>query len=465
MEFKDVFPVLLNTTVYFSVGYLLITEQGTEAKSLGLFAAFNGFLHFLVARFLHHKDLDDKNLFYLVAGLGLTFFTVAVPIQFDGSWVTMVWAAGAALLFWIGRTKNAKFYEKLSFALMILATLSLMQDWKFWVPDFKFYPFTTLPSPFFNSHFLTGLIFLGAFGFIQKIAWEFKNQNPFNDTEDPILNLHKYFIPIVLGVVLFNTFLIEILTVFENQYFLSAPSPNDFNPVLDQSILEARNIWVLNYFLVFLSGLAFLNIKKIRHQGLGQLNLVVNFLGIFVFLLGGLFFLSEVREHCLANLPGRYYDSCADFQLLRYCSLAVFAFFSYTTVRLVREKFVDLYYPKVIETGVYFIIVWVLSSELLHWTDILDAKNSYKLTLSILWGVGALVIIWIGIREEKQYLRWGGISLFGVTLLKLFFYDIAHLNAISKTIVLVSLGILLLMISFLYNKFKDVLFENEKGSN
>ena len=101
----------------------------------------------------------------------------------------------------------------------------------------------------------------------------------------------------------------------------------------------------------------------------------------------------------------------------------------------------------------------------MHWTDILDAKNSYKLALSILWGICSLIIIWIGISEDKQHLRLAGFGLFGVTLLKLFFYDIAHLNTISKTIVLVSLGVLLLTISFLYNKFKDVLFETGQENN
>jgi uncharacterized membrane protein len=52
--------------------------------------------------------------------------------------------------------------------------------------------------------------------------------------------------------------------------------------------------------------------------------------------------------------------------------------------------------------------------------------------------------------------------LFAVTLLKLFFYDISYLDTISKTIVFVSLGILLLIISFLYNKYKNLISgENE----
>jgi hypothetical protein len=59
--------------------------------------------------------------------------------------------------------------------------------------------------------------------------------------------------------------------------------------------------------------------------------------------------------------------------------------------------------------------------------------------------------------NNKRYLRIGAISLFGVTLLKLFVYDITNLDTISKTIVFVALGILLLIISFLYKKYKHLI--------
>ena len=51
----------------------------------------------------------------------------------------------------------------------------------------------------------------------------------------------------------------------------------------------------------------------------------------------------------------------------------------------------------------------------------------------------------------------GAIVMFGLTLIKLFFYDISHLDTIAKTVVFVVLGILLLIISFLYNKYKHII--------
>ena len=70
----------------------------------------------------------------------------------------------------------------------------------------------------------------------------------------------------------------------------------------------------------------------------------------------------------------------------------------------------------------------------------------------------SLALIVLGIWKKKKYLRVTAIVLFGATLIKLFFYDISHLDTISKVIVFVSLGLLLLIISFLYNKNKDKIF-------
>ena len=95
--------------------------------------------------------------------------------------------------------------------------------------------------------------------------------------------------------------------------------------------------------------------------------------------------------------------------------------------------------------------------------DLAGSNQSYKLGLSILWGTYSLYLIALGIWKKQKYLRIIAIILFGVTLVKLFLYDIASLNTISKTIVFVSLGILLLIISFLYNKYKHIIAHEEEN--
>jgi uncharacterized membrane protein len=69
-----------------------------------------------------------------------------------------------------------------------------------------------------------------------------------------------------------------------------------------------------------------------------------------------------------------------------------------------------------------------------------------------------MMLVVLGIRKKQKHLRLAGIALFMITLIKLFMYDLAGAGTITKTVSFISLGVLLLVVSFLYNKYKDVLF-------
>ena len=91
----------------------------------------------------------------------------------------------------------------------------------------------------------------------------------------------------------------------------------------------------------------------------------------------------------------------------------------------------------------------------------LHIPDGNKLGLSILWGVYALFLIVIGISKHKKHLRIAAFVLLAVTLVKLFLYDVADLPTIPKTILFISIGLLMLLVSFLYNKYVDVIFATE----
>ena len=102
----------------------------------------------------------------------------------------------------------------------------------------------------------------------------------------------------------------------------------------------------------------------------------------------------------------------------------------------------------------HFVVLVLLSSELIHWLDMARVENSFKLSLSILWGAYALFLIVVGLSRDLKHIRLGAMVLFAATLVKLFVYDMADMSTILKTIVMIILGILLLTASFIYNKYK-----------
>jgi uncharacterized membrane protein len=97
-----------------------------------------------------------------------------------------------------------------------------------------------------------------------------------------------------------------------------------------------------------------------------------------------------------------------------------------------------------------------LSSELINWLDLAQVENTNKLGLTLLWGAYALLLIILGLTKDQKFIRVTGITLFAITILKLFLYDMAGMSTISKTLVMIILGALMLISSFLYNRSKRV---------
>ena len=101
-------------------------------------------------------------------------------------------------------------------------------------------------------------------------------------------------------------------------------------------------------------------------------------------------------------------------------------------------------------TGLVF-----LGNEFVHWMAVGGYQGQYRLGLSIISGLYALAMVAYGILKNRQYIRFAAISLLALTLLKVFLYDLAALSTISKTLVLISLGFILLVASFLYTRFRE----------
>ncbi len=455
----DIMLLLGNSFIFFGLGYTMLNGHETGQKYLGLFTLFNAIIHFGVSVMIYRKQLADKNLFYIVSGLVLIFITITIPIQLDGNWVTLLWAGEAALLFWIGRTKNESVYEILSYPLMVLALLSLVQDWEMLYPRYYYHDSLSF-IPIFNIRFLSSALFIAAFSFIVYINSDKKYSPTFN-TEIDFKKVIQYTLGAILVSVIYLAFRLEISDYFNQLLAVTHKDASGQYPIPNRNILSLKNIWLAIYTFVFLTILSFLNIKFWKNKAFGQFNIGLNAIIGVLLLAIGLFALSQLRNGYLN--PSEHYQAGISAILVRYIFLAVFAAFMYAFHQLVRQGWIEDLYPK-FEILLHVCIIWILSSELIHWMDMAHSTQPYKLGLSILWGVYSLLAIALGIWKKKKYLRVAAIVLFGLTLLKLFVYDIAHLNTISKTIVFVSLGVLLLIISFLYNKYSGELASGELDS-
>jgi uncharacterized membrane protein len=457
----DVILLLLNSIIFYGLGYAILSSHETGEQLLGLFTLGNALIHFAVGILIYRQKLADVNLFYFIIGLVLVFITIAVPVQLDGNWVTLLWAGEATLLFWIGRSKNVPIYEKLSYPLMILAVLSIFEDWSWvygrYVPEIS----GTRITPLLNINFLTSLLIISAFGFMYWIDLKHRYSSTIT-SRNTYLTIISKSIPIILGLIIYFAFRIEITTYWNQLYLDSAlvisPEGQEHpNYLWNYDIRKLSNIWTINYTLLFVSVLSIINIKKIKNQQLGVINIVLNCLVIIFFLFVGLYELSELRESYLSSNTSEYYQIGVWNIIMRYVSYVFVGITLLATYYYSKQEFLKLRFNLGCDLLLYISILWISSSELINWMDLFEFTQSYKLGLSILWGLFALLLIVLGIWKNKKHLRIMAFALFGITLAKLFLYDISHLDTIAKTIVFVSLGILLLIISFLYNKYKHII--------
>jgi uncharacterized membrane protein len=83
-----------------------------------------------------------------------------------------------------------------------------------------------------------------------------------------------------------------------------------------------------------------------------------------------------------------------------------------------------------------------------------DGRFVRELMLSITWALYATALIVVGIRRRYAPLRYTAFAVFGVTIIKVFGVDLATLDRIYRVSSILGLGIMLLLTSYLYHRFR-----------
>lgn len=449
-ELHDVFVLLSNAFIFYGIGYSLMQHESAANNYAGVFTLINAAIHLVVSQVIRRLQLADRSLYYLVLGLVIVFCTIAIPVQLDGNWVTLLWTAEAVLVFLIGRMRRAPAYEKLGAGLVILSFASLVQDWFNHTNEF-FYPNNNPVHPFINIVFATGVLVAVAQG-----AIIFYNNNKKYQSELPAGSVFRVFynygLPVIFLVTSYFVFQVEIYLYF-NQ--LEGSATDTLHSGAWNYFSKISFIVSLLYAMVFNIVLLLINQRWVRNRILATASLLGIALLMVVLVTQALTVLNEMTRTYHQSGPG--YFGIMDF-IIRYAVVVFTAIMLYAGNQN-RLAFVpDVWAQKAWSLMVHAVILSFMSAEYLCWTTSPGTDNQYKLGLSILWGVYALALVVLGIRKKQKHLRLAGIVLFSVTLIKLFLYDLAGAGTITKTVSFISLGVLLLVVSFLYNKYKEVLF-------
>jgi len=126
----------------------------------------------------------------------------------------------------------------------------------------------------------------------------------------------------------------------------------------------------------------------------------------------------------------------------------------------------------------YFNLTWIISviciitfsseiGNLFVWLNY-TGKPSFHLAdsvfdkagLTIVWAVASFVMIWLGMKHSYKPLRITALLVFGITLIKLFMFDIRDIAPGGKIMAFILLGVLLLVVSFMYQRLKKIIIDD-----
>lgn len=147
--FEDLGLLLINPFVFFATAYHLLNPD--LHHWMGNFALVMALLYAGAARALLYRTTTNRSQLLLMVVTGLTFMTLAIPIQLRPNWITIAWSVEALTMLWAGIETEARRLRAMAFAVFALALVRLV----FWDTRFDSGPVFT---PVLNKYFLSSLV-------------------------------------------------------------------------------------------------------------------------------------------------------------------------------------------------------------------------------------------------------------------------------------------------------------------
>ncbi len=424
--------LLSNTFLYFAAGMVILDYPGsTEFK--GLFTALVAVFNFVFAYALFRNNSVDRNLVFLLIGLVLTFISLAAPIQLEGNYITLFWAAETVILLWLSQRSGIILMKYASGAVMVLMWISLMMDW---LNIYGVRPDEMLVI--LNKGYITTV------AAVISTALVLYRMN-YEPAGSQLVELARPGLTLVIVGILYIGNLLEL------RYHLDRNLEDYAGRTV---IIGAYNML---FILLLILSQRFLRIQDSIKQGFP--------------VLGVLAILSYFFVYHPAVLDTRYFYISGEvsatgfvFHYVLVILLLIVAAWSLVRIRT-WEKFNAKTYNLYAWFFVFF-FVFMASAELDHTVLLATgtsvetqyyvlAQNS-KIGYPILWGVSAFILIAVGLRTKRKHLRIISLTLLSITLLKLFLVDIRGISDGGKIAAFTSLGALLLIVSFMYQRLKKL---------
>lgn len=410
-----VFVIITNNFVYLLSGILFLRNMGLSFKASGLLSLFIALVNLGLVLWLWKSRKDYKFLVHTTLGLVLTFVSITIPIQLDGNYITLLWASEMVLLLWLYVQSKIRVYEYAAKILVGLTFVSYLMD--VYSVMFEHHSLSTI---FLNSSFATSLfvgLATGAFALLMEYYHQF-----FSTARRLKYSFWNPLMLIISVAILYYTFMMEFSLYFEG---------------------ATRSGAMFLFTAVSISSVCYTFRKRFP---------ITKHLTSYILAIG-----ANVLVYII-NIWGDQRIWTSPPVVLPWLTAAFVIANLYYVARLyyitigIKPRFTV--YINVLAT-----FIWVTMVRSFLWQVGVD---EFSAGLSLSLSIAGFVQMGLGMRLHQKVLRMVSLATFGIVLLKLVFDDLWAMPTIGKIIVFIILGLILLILSFLYQKLKDVLFKNDE---
>jgi uncharacterized membrane protein len=400
--------MVINAAAYFGISYGLLWDDfqawmGGFALILSLFYGALGYAVIVRSR-------ENVQLSFMALGIALVFLTIAIPVQLGGPWISVAWAVEGAVLMWLAfrlqmpqlRWFGVGVFVIFGFTALVLDTPRAFDE---------------ISTPFLNAYLPAALLGIAATYLAAYLLH--RNRNTLPQGEQYLFSAF-----VVAGTVL-------VTLLF---------------PVQVSGAWIAVT-WAVEAFALFWLSQR-LQIPELRLFGLGLFGVLL--IRVLVF-------------DTVAPLDG--YRLVLNQRMLAFASAIASL---YAAAALLRRNLEDtpeerFEFPALL-LGANFLTIWVLSVEVISAVDsgIINvtgdtARYIKSLTLSLVWAVYGSLLLVLGMAKGWRPVRVGGLALLAIPIIKLFLYDSFALEQGYRVVAFLSLGAILLVGGFLYQRHGEII--------
>lgn len=429
--------LLANTAAYYAAGLHFLSDLTIRVS--GLFTALIGLFYLGFALYFHRREGIPRPLQLLLIGLVLTFISLAAPVQLEGSRITLFWAAEAVLLLWFSQRTGIRLVERASVLVTALMLISLWMDWQQaygWAQE------ETL-RPLLNRAWIAGMAVSVSLFLTHRLLGR--------ATEDSAIVLgltRRIWRSLVLIAGVLALYLTNLL---EQQYQLSR--------VLHATVVHQA---LIGYTLLYVLVLEWLARRAERGYRIT--------IGVLLVLTGLVFVTATYAASRSAVSIGIANQVNLSFVPFHYLAVVLMAISLFRIASLARAVIppTSSGWNLCLWCAAAFIVI--LASQELDLVMIQSLGSSAALPSArrvgypILWGIGSFAFMWYGMRARLRTMRIIALSLFAITLLKLFLFDLGSLSEGGRVAAFIFLGALLLVISFMYQRLKGLFMDDAAQS-